>query len=50
MERSRCPECGSPIGGQSHRLDSTNTRAAQYDELARQANPHIMGTPWANPH
>jgi len=50
MERSRCPECGSPIGGQSHHLDSTNTRAAQYDELARQANPHIMGTPWANPH
>jgi Fe2+ or Zn2+ uptake regulation protein len=50
MERSRCPECGSPIGGQSHHLDSTNTRAARYDELARQANPHIMGTPWANPH
>lgn len=50
MERSVCPECGSPIGGQSHRLDSTNTRAAQYDALAMQANPGIAGTPWGNPY
>jgi hypothetical protein len=50
MERSVCPECGSPIGGQDHHLDGTNTRAAQYDEIARQANPRIAGTPWANPH
>ncbi|KAG1904255.1 uncharacterized protein F5891DRAFT_1206968, partial [Suillus fuscotomentosus] len=47
MERSVCPECGSPIGGQSHSLDSTNTRATQYDELARRTNPRIAPTPWA---
>ncbi|KAG0698145.1 hypothetical protein DFH29DRAFT_943008 [Suillus ampliporus] len=50
MEQSICPECGSPVGGQSHRLDSTNTRATQYDNLARQANPGIAGNPWGNPY
>lgn len=50
MERSACPECGSPIGGESHHLDSSNFRATQYDEIARQANPRITGTPWANPY
>ncbi|KAG2153743.1 uncharacterized protein EDB93DRAFT_1134566 [Suillus bovinus] len=50
MQRSRCPECGSPVGGESHHLDSTNTRAAQYDQLARQVYPGIPATPWANPH
>ncbi|KAG1731512.1 uncharacterized protein EDB91DRAFT_1154350 [Suillus paluster] len=50
MQRSVCPECGSPIGGQSHHLDDTNTRATQYDNLARQVHPGIAGTPWANPY
>lgn len=50
MERSVCPECGSPIGGQNHHLDSTNTRATHYDDLARQANAGIARTPWANPY
>jgi hypothetical protein len=27
MQRSRCPECGVPIGGQSHSLEHTNRRA-----------------------
>jgi Fe2+ or Zn2+ uptake regulation protein len=50
VQRSVCPECGSPIGGQGYHLDSTNTRAAQYDELALRANAGIAGTPWANPY
>jgi hypothetical protein len=34
MERSRCPECGATIGGDSHRLDNTNTRATDLQALA----------------
>ncbi|OAX35179.1 hypothetical protein K503DRAFT_868436 [Rhizopogon vinicolor AM-OR11-026] len=36
VQRSICPECGSPVGGQSYQLDSTNTRANHFDDLARQ--------------
>ena len=50
MQRSVCPECGSPVGGESHRLDGTNTRATQFDNLARQINRGIPESPWANPH
>jgi hypothetical protein len=27
MQRSRCPECGSTVGGASHQLESSNSRA-----------------------
>ncbi|KAG2361405.1 hypothetical protein BDR07DRAFT_1472123 [Suillus spraguei] len=50
MQRSVCPECGSPIGGQNHHLDNTNTRATHYDNLALQANAGIARSPWANPY
>jgi hypothetical protein len=50
MERSVCPECGSPVGGQSHHLDNTNTRARHFDDLARQASSGIAESPWANPY
>ncbi|KAJ8583241.1 hypothetical protein M405DRAFT_937339 [Rhizopogon salebrosus TDB-379] len=32
-QRSVCPECGSPIGGESYALESGNTRASDYDDL-----------------
>jgi hypothetical protein len=27
MKRSRCTECGAAVGGQSHQLESSNSRA-----------------------
>ena len=27
MEMARCPECGAPVGGQSHRIVDGVTRA-----------------------
>jgi hypothetical protein len=33
MQRSVCPECGFPIGGESYALESGNTRASDYDDL-----------------
>ncbi|KAF6248732.1 hypothetical protein COO60DRAFT_1033170 [Scenedesmus sp. NREL 46B-D3] len=27
MQRSRCPECGAAVGGESHQLESSNSRA-----------------------
>ena len=48
METSRCPECDAVIGGSSHRLDPSNTRSEEFEELARGAgagaNP--WGMPW----
>ena len=31
MEESKCPECKSSIGGQSHQLNATNTWAPEMD-------------------
>ena len=31
MEESRCPECGSSIGGQNHQLRSDNRLASEMD-------------------
>ena len=50
MERSRCPECGAVIGGSHHRLESTNERATEFEELARRLDPRVVASPWANPH
>nr|GAT43007.1 predicted protein [Mycena chlorophos] len=44
MQRSRCPECGASIGGSNHNLDSTNRRATDYSDLARQAG--MQEDPW----
>ena len=43
--RSTCPECGAVIGGAGHTLDSQNTRAMDFEEVARQQG--AAGSPWA---
>jgi len=45
VQASRCPECGQPIGGQNHTLDTSNRRAEEFEELARRAGS--QGSPWA---
>ncbi|KAK7746029.1 hypothetical protein SLS53_002751 [Cytospora paraplurivora] len=35
MERARCPECGSPVGGQNHAPSAGVRRADDIEELAR---------------
>jgi len=50
MERSRCPECGASIGGENHRLDSTNRVASEFDDIARNVNPNVHGAYFPNPH
>ena len=49
MERSRCPECGSVIGGSNHSLDASNARSDEFDRLSRM-NANIGESPWANPY
>ncbi|KAL1696773.1 hypothetical protein GGG16DRAFT_108222 [Schizophyllum commune] len=42
-QAARCPECNSPIGGTDHRLHSSNTRAMEYENIAREQggrDPH----------
>jgi len=43
--RSTCPECGAVIGGTGHTLDSQNTRAMEFEEVARQQG--VARSPWA---
>ncbi|KIL62527.1 hypothetical protein M378DRAFT_128690 [Amanita muscaria Koide BX008] len=45
MQASTCPECGHTIGGSSHRLDSSNRQADEYQQLARQQGADR--SPWA---
>jgi hypothetical protein len=45
MERSNCPECGAPIGGTGHVLDTTNRRAVEFEHLGREAGADR--SPWA---
>ncbi|KAJ7496030.1 hypothetical protein B0H11DRAFT_2171669 [Mycena galericulata] len=45
MERSNCPECGAPIGGANHTLDTTNRPALELETMARQAGS--LRSPWA---
>jgi len=33
---ARCPECRAPIGGSGHRLHGSNSRALEFEEIARQ--------------
>jgi hypothetical protein len=43
METARCPECRAPIGGSNHQLHHSNTRAMEFEEIARQEgsqDPH----------
>ena len=32
MEEARCPECGSPVGGQDHTLLDGVTRASEMED------------------
>ncbi|KAG8902316.1 hypothetical protein FRC00_012829 [Tulasnella sp. 408] len=47
MVQSRCPECGCTIGGRRHTLNNTNTRAMDFENLAREAglgdSPYAWG-------
>ena len=45
MQRSFCPECGAPIGGTLHTLESSNTQAADYEDLSRRQGAEQ--SPWA---
>jgi len=38
MQQSRCPDCGAPVGGSSHRLLSTNRTAGDFVDNIRRAN------------
>ncbi|KAH9951524.1 P-loop containing nucleoside triphosphate hydrolase protein [Amylocystis lapponica] len=35
MQQSKCPECGEVIGGTGHNLVSGNSRATEFEEIAR---------------
>ena len=45
MEASVCPECRAPIGGGGHRLLGSNTRAAEFEQIARGSG--ATANPWA---
>lgn len=47
MQTARCPECRAPIGGESHALLRSNTRAAEFDTIAQELG--ARGSDWANP-
>ena len=45
MEKSKCPDCGSAIGGTQHRLEEKNAVASEMDGArhaawSEQANMH----------
>ncbi|KXN84450.1 NFX1-type zinc finger-containing protein 1, partial [Leucoagaricus sp. SymC.cos] len=44
MERACCPECKAPIGGLSHRIDSSNTRNRELEEISMRFG--AAETPW----
>ena len=45
MESARCPECKAPIGGSSHRIDSSNTRNMEFERIAREQGS--ADSPWS---
>ncbi|KAI9451304.1 hypothetical protein BJY52DRAFT_119999 [Lactarius psammicola] len=44
MQTAHCPECRAPIGGSSHRLHDSNTRAQEFVDIARQQG--AQDSPW----
>jgi len=46
MEQARCPECNAPIGGSGHRLHQSNTRALEFENIARQQGSEDPHWPW----
>ncbi|KAK0451375.1 uncharacterized protein EV420DRAFT_714274 [Desarmillaria tabescens] len=47
MQASQCPECRAPIGGGNHILDSSNTRAREYEDISRQQGGEASPWTWA---
>ena len=45
METARCPECGEPVGGNSHNLLGTNSRATDLEQIA--VTEGSQRSPWA---
>lgn len=45
MEASTCPECRAPIGGSGHVLMGLNSRAVEFEQLARGGG--ATENPWA---
>ena len=46
MQQAKCPECNAPIGGSNHQLHSSNTRATEFEEIARQQGGLDAPWPW----
>ncbi|RPD60417.1 hypothetical protein L226DRAFT_469457 [Lentinus tigrinus ALCF2SS1-7] len=44
MEAATCPECKAPIGGGGHRLLNSNTRATEFEAVARRQGS--LDSPW----
>ncbi|KAH8997121.1 hypothetical protein EDB86DRAFT_926966 [Lactarius hatsudake] len=44
MEAARCTECGAPIGGSNHQQHHSNTRALEFEHIAREQGAH--DSPW----
>ncbi|KAI0353983.1 hypothetical protein OH77DRAFT_1426841 [Trametes cingulata] len=44
MQASRCPECNAPIGGSRHQLLATNSRATEFEAIARRNGS--LDSPW----
>ncbi|KAI0816803.1 hypothetical protein BC628DRAFT_1334253 [Trametes gibbosa] len=47
MEASRCPECRAPIGGSNHNIHASNTRATDFENIARETGSLNAPWPWA---
>ncbi|KAL1734067.1 hypothetical protein EV714DRAFT_203327 [Schizophyllum commune] len=46
-QTARCPECNCPIGGSNHQLLTSNTRAMEYENIARQQGGRDPHWEWA---
>ncbi|KAJ3544380.1 hypothetical protein NM688_g5751 [Phlebia brevispora] len=47
VEQAVCPECHAPVGGRSHTLLSSNSRATEIEEIARAQGAQRSPWPWA---
>ncbi|KAK1220258.1 hypothetical protein PQX77_016994 [Marasmius sp. AFHP31] len=47
MQASYCPECGAAIGGSNHSLDSSNTRAREFEEISGRQGAQAGHWAWA---
>lgn len=47
MQNAGCPECGASIGGSRHNLNSSNTRATEFEEIAGRQGAQASPWRWA---